>query len=145
MPEGTFERAAKRSKSHDFANSFAEALRRNSEIKIIEEGNASTNYFCAEVGGIQVAISPLASHEGWWEKPSVGFTRMRKSLGCKWGVVLLALGKSKVDGFWISGPDFDDLFSYHSKIHSDDIERAERRGQAHRFDDFPKFVELLSK
>jgi hypothetical protein len=64
MPEGTVERAAKRSKSHDFANSFAEALRRNSEIKTIEEGNASTNYFCAEVGGIQVAISPLASHEG---------------------------------------------------------------------------------
>jgi len=145
MPDGTFERAAKRSKSHDYANSFAEALRRNSDIEIIEEGNASTNYFCAEVGGAQVAISPLVSHEGWWEKPSDGIARMWKGLGCKWGVVLLALGKSKVDGFWISGPDFEDLFRYHSKIHSADVERAEWRGQAHRSEDFPKFVELLSK
>ncbi|MEK6762571.1 MAG: hypothetical protein AABY96_07630 [Nitrospirota bacterium] len=132
------------SKSHDYANSFAEALRRSSDIKIIEENKASTNYFRAEVGGAQIAISPLASHVGWWEKPSVGFTRMRKELGCKWGVVLLALSKSKVDGFWIRGSDFEDLFGEHSKVHSDDVEKAERMGQAHRFDDFPKFVELLS-
>ena len=83
------------SKSHDYANSFAEALRRSSDIKIVEEGKASTNYFRAEVGGAQIAISPLASHVGWWEKPSVGFTRMRKELGCKWGVVLLAWKRAR--------------------------------------------------
>ncbi|MGQ0666653.1 MAG: hypothetical protein ACT4O4_06430 [Nitrospiraceae bacterium] len=145
MPDRTFERAAKRSKSHAYANSFAEALRRNSDIKIIEEGNANANYFCAEVSGTPVAISPLASHEGWWEKPSDGFAHVRKGLGCKWGVVLLALGKSEVDGFWITGPDFERLLGHHSKIHSDDVVRAERRGQAHRFKDFEKFVELLEK
>jgi hypothetical protein len=79
MADDTFEGAAKRSKSHDFANSFAEALRRESQIKIIEEGNASTNYFCAEVSGIQIAISPFASHEGWWDKPTDGFSHAREA------------------------------------------------------------------
>ena len=106
---------------------------------------AKNKPFCAEVGGAPVAISPLASYVGWWERPSDGFTRMRKERGCKWGVVLLALSKSKVDGFWMSGPDFEDQFRYHTKIHLDDVETAGRRGKAYRFEDFPKFVELLSK
>ena len=97
------DRAAKRSKSHEYANHFAEALQKRGGINILEEGNASTNYFCAEVDGTQVAISPLASHEGWWEKPSVGFVRMYKRRGCKWGVVLLELRKSYVMAFGYRG------------------------------------------
>ena len=143
--ERSSDRAAKRSKSHEYANHFAEALQKRSGINILKEGNASTNYFCAEVDGAQVAISPLASHEGWWEKPSVGFVRMYKRRGCKWGVVLLELRKSYVDGFWIQGPDFESFFGHHTKIHSDNIERAERKGVAHRFRDFEKFLELVSR
>lgn len=60
-------------------------------------------------------------------------------------VVLLELRKSQVDGFWIQGPDFETFFGHCTKIHSDDIERAERKGVAYRFRDFEKFLELVSR
>lgn len=143
--ERSSERAAKRSKSHEYANHFAEALQKRSGVNILEGGNASTNCFCADVGGAQVAISPLASHEGWWEKPSDGFVRMYKRRGCKWGIVLLELRKSQVDGFGMQGPDFESFFGHCTKVHSDDIEGAERKGVAYRFRDFEKFLELVSR
>jgi hypothetical protein len=101
--ERSSECAAKRSKSHEYANHFADALQKRSGINILEEGNASTNNFCAEVGGAQVAISPLASHEGWREKPSVGVVRMYKRRGCKWGIVLLELRKAVSMAFGYKG------------------------------------------
>jgi len=143
--EKASERAAKRLKSHEYANHFAEALQKMSGIHILEECNSAKNYFCADVGGIQVAISPLASHEGLWEKPSDGFVDMCKRRGCKWGIVLLELRKSQVDGFWIPGGDWQSFFGHYTKIHSDNVERAERKGMAHRFRNFDKFLELVSR
>jgi len=137
-------RATKRSKSHNYANCFAEALERHG-IRIIEQGNGSVNYFCAEVNGSAIAISPLASHDGWWEKPSDGFVQLRKRLGCRWGIVFLAWNKSEVHGFWIEGPDFEKELGHYTKIHGDHVERAERRGMAHRFGDLEKFVEIIVK
>ncbi len=138
-------RAVKRSKSHEYPNNFAEALRKKSSINIVEEGSATTNYFCGDIGGVQVVISPLASHEGWWEKPSEGFASMYKRRSCKTGIVLLELKKTQVDGFWIAGQDWELFIGHYTKINLDNVERAERKGIAHRFIDFDKFLELVSK
>lgn len=139
------ERATKRSKSHNYANHFAEALQHGLGIRIIEQANGNANYFCAEVSGSATAISPLASHDGWWEKPSDGFAQLRKRLGCRLGIVFLALSKSEVHGFWMAGPDFETELGHHTKIHGDHVERAERRGLARRFLDLGKFIEIIAK
>lgn len=70
---------------------------------------------------------------------------MHKRRGCEWGIVLLQLGKTYVDGFWISGKDWESGFGRYTKINLDNVERAERKGIARRFRNFDQFLELVAR
>jgi hypothetical protein len=51
--------------------------------RVLEPGRG--NYFCAEIMGSPVAISPFGSHEGFWDKVSNGIRSLYAKYGCRWG------------------------------------------------------------
>lgn len=52
-------------------------------------------------------------------------------------------GAPLLDGFGIQGTDFESCFRHYTKIHSDNVDRAELK--AHRFGDFEGFIEPASR
>jgi hypothetical protein len=137
------ERMSKRWLSHTLAKSFVDDLEREG-AKILETTTGNANYFCVEISGAPVAVSPFGSHEGFWEKLSDGFRTRKDELGCRWGVVLFVLPEKR--GLWIEGNDYDAyVLRGGEKVHSFEVERAEKLGKAQPFYDSKEFFELISK
>jgi hypothetical protein len=129
--------------SHKLAKSFIASLE-SEGARIVETGTGNANYFCASIEAAFVAISPFGSHEGFWEKLSVGFRALKDRHLCRWGVVLFVLPEKR--GVWIEGNDYDDyILKGREKVHLFEVSEAERRGVAHSFGDAKEFVELITK
>jgi len=111
-------------------------------VRILETGKGNANYFFMEVDRNTWGISPFASHEEWWEKPSDGFRSAIKARSCKWGVVLFVLPKR--EGVWIPGNDFDaHVLKDKKKVNAPDVNIARHKGIArifHEPDEFLSFV-----
>jgi hypothetical protein len=111
-------------------------------VRILEMGKRNANYFFMEVDGKAWRISPFASHEEWWEKPSNGFRSSLKSRCCEWRVVLFVL--PKCEGVWLAGHDFDEhVLKDKSKVNAPDVHYAIDRGIATTFRDLAEFISLL--
>ncbi len=137
------ERMSKRSLSHNLAKSFVDELQ-GKGAKILETTTGNANYFCVEISGAPVAVSPFGSHEGFWDKLSYGFRTRKDELGCRWGVVLFFLPGNR--GLWIEGNDYDAyVLRGGEKVHSFEVERAEELGKAQPFYGGKEFLELISK
>ena len=126
-------RAAKRTKrelSHALANGFVYTL--EPWVRLLEKPSGNANYFCIEIDGVTLAVTPFGSHEEWWEKPSKGFREMVARKRCRWGVALFNL--SKRDCLWIEGPDFDEsVLKGREKVNSSEVQQAQRARIANAF------------
>ena len=133
----------KRELSRALAKSFMDSLE-SEGAKILDTTTGSANYFCAEIGGVPVAISPFGSHEGFWEKLSAGFRDLKEKRGCRWGVVLFVLPEKR--GLWIEGDDYDTyVLQERKKVHLIEVARAEKSEKAHSFHDSKEFLDLITK
>jgi hypothetical protein len=135
--------AAKRTKrelSHALANGFLYTL--EPWVRLLEKPTGSANYFCVEIDGITLAVTPFGSHEEWWEKPSKGFREMVARKRCRWGVALFNLPKR--EGLWIEGSDFDEsVLKERNKVHSSEVHQAQRARIANAFSESREFIELI--
>ena len=126
-------RAAKRTKrelSHTLANGFLYTL--EPWVRLLEKPTGSANYFCIEIDGITLAVTPFGSHEEWWD------TRKR----CRWGVALFNLPKR--EGLWIEGADFDEsVLKGRNKVNSSEVHQAQRARIANAFSESREFIELI--
>jgi|CXWL01.1.fsa_nt_gi hypothetical protein len=136
-------RADKRYLSHKLANGLIEITRAKG-AKLIEAGPGNANYFCAEIDGVQVAVSPFASHDGWWERVSEGFRSLGERRGCRWGVALFNLPEKR--GVWFEGEGYDlHVLRNHETVNKIDAERAERLGIGQSFSNNEEFLRLLKE
>ncbi|MDR4468293.1 MAG: hypothetical protein MRJ68_08340, partial [Nitrospira sp.] len=134
-------RRTKSAFSHKVASGFMKQLVLNG-ISLLEISKGSANYFFMKVEGKVYGISPFASHEEWWEKPSDGFRATLKRLGCDWGVVLFDLPKR--EGIWILGKDLDEqVLSGRQKINAIEVKVAIANGVAKTFESTRDFLALL--
>jgi len=143
--ESRKEKISKREASHRLANGFMDLLC-SGGAKILEVGRGNSNYFCAEINGKSVAISPFGSHEEFWEKVSDGFRTLYAKRACRWGVVLFILPEKR--GVWIEGNDYDSHVLHDKellKVNSLEVKKAERSGIAHSFADCAEFINLISQ
>lgn len=141
--ESRKEKADKRRLSHALANGLIEITLAGG-AKLVEVGPGNANYFCAEIEGVQVVVSPFASHDGWWDKVSDGFRALVKRRGCRWGVALFNLPDKK--GIWFEGEDYDlHVLRGHETVNKIDVIRAERSGTGHAFSDDEGFLRLLKE
>lgn len=87
-------------------------------------------------------ISPFASHDGWWEKPSKGFRDKVERHSGVWGIVLFDLWRK--EGAWIEGTEFDaKVLRGCETVHSQDVDGACRNGLAISFSTPAEFVRIL--
>jgi hypothetical protein len=136
-------RADKRRLSHALRTGLIEILQAKWAI-LVEPGPGNANYFCAEIDGVQVAVSPFASHDGWWEKVSDGFRSLGKRRGCRWGVALFNLPDER--GVWFEGEDYDlHVLRSHETVNKIDAQRAERLGIGHSFSNDEEFFRLIKE
>jgi len=138
------ERITKGEASHRLAKGFMDLLV-GEGVRILETGIGNANYFCAEINGSPVAISPFGSHEEFWEKVSIGFRSLYVKRACRWGVVLFILPEKR--GIWIEGNDYDSHVLHDrelKKVNSYEVKKAERSGLAHSFCDCKEFVNLIA-
>ena len=138
--------AAKRSKreiSHDLANGFLYTLLK--WAKALVEPSRSANYFCLEIDGVVLGVTPFGSHEEWWYKPSEGFRQLIKARACRWGVVLFHIKrKDSWEGLWIEGPDFDKkVLKGRERVSSSMISEARRKRIMHSFTESEQFVNYI--
>lgn len=134
-------KADKRRLSHDLAKSLLEIME-GEGAKLIEVGAGNANYFCAEIDGVEIAVSPFASHDGWWEKYSDGFRSLTEKRSCRWGIALFILPEKR--GIWIEGKDYEAIvLRGRETVHGIDVERAERLGIGHSFSNSPEFLQLI--
>lgn len=130
----------KRELSHALANGFLHTLGPWASCR--EKPSGSANYFCVEIDGNILAVTPFGSHYEWWEKPSQGFREMVTRKGCRWGVVLFNLPKG--EGLWIEGPDFDErVLKGRKKVNSSEVYQAQRARVANTFSTSKDFIELI--
>jgi len=140
--EGRKKRVDKRWLSHALAKFFMDSLE-YAGVRILESGTGNANYFCAEIGGAPVAISPFGSHEEFWDKVSDGFRSLVMRRACRWGVVLFVLPERK--GLWIEGSNYDaQVLQKQEKVHSPEVRRAEKLGIAHAFYETKGFMDLIT-
>ena len=136
-------RTDKRRLSHALANGLIEIIQAKG-AKLVEAGPGNANYFCVEIGGVQVAVSPFASHDGWWERVSDGFRSLGKRRGCRWGVALFNLPEKR--GLWFEGKDYDlHVLRSRETVHEIDAQRAERLGIGQSFSNDEEFLRLLKE
>jgi hypothetical protein len=64
--------------------------------RVLEPGRGK--YFCAEIMGSPVAISPFGSHEGFWDKVSNGIRSLYAKYGCRWGLYCLSCRRREESG-----------------------------------------------
>jgi len=129
--------------SHQLAKGFMELLEREG-IRLLETGTGNANYFCAEIDGMPLAVSPFGSHVEWWEKISDSFKSMVGARGCRWGVVLFLLPESK--GIWIEGLDYEDkVLKERRKVNASYVRKAVTDGFAHPFYSIGEFVILIKE
>jgi hypothetical protein len=141
--ESKKDRADKRRLSHALANGLIEIVQANG-AKLIETRPGNANYFCAEIDGVQVAVSPFASHDGWWERVSDGFRSLVKRRDCRWGVALFHLPGRK--GIWFEEEDYDfHVLRGHETVNRIDVISAERSGIGQAFSDDEEFLRLLKE
>jgi hypothetical protein len=111
-------------------------------VRLLEEPCGNANYFCVEIDGITLAVTPFGSHEEWWQKPSKGFREMVARKRCRWGVALFNLPKREC--LWIEGPDFDEsVLKGREKVHSSEVHQAQRARIANAFSESREFIELI--
>jgi hypothetical protein len=136
-------RKSKREISHLLANEFLDAL--PGLIKVIVSPTGNANYFCVEIDGIELAVTPFGSHEEWWDKPSKGFRQLVKSRGCRWGVVLFDIKREGLwEGLWIEGPDFDEkVLKKQETVNSSMINKVRGKRIVHPFTESGKFIDLV--
>lgn len=136
-------RAAKRTKrqlSHALANGFIHTLKPWAHVVEKPVGNA--NYFCVEIAGITLAVTPFYSHDEWWDKPSKTFREMVAKKRCRWGVVLFDFPKN--EGLWIEGPVFDEkVLRGREKVNSSVVREARRNHAGQAFTESKEFVEII--
>lgn len=128
--------------SHRLAKGFMDLLG-GEGVRILETDRG--NYFCAEINGSPVAISPFGSHVGYWDKVSDGFRSLYAKYACRWGVVLFILPEKR--GIWIEGNDYDSHVLHDrelKKVNSYEMKKAERSGLAHSFFDCKEFINLIT-
>lgn len=141
--ESRKDRADKRCLSHKLANGLIEIARAKG-AKLIEAGPGNANYFCTEIDGVQIAVSPFASHDGWWERVSDGFRSLLKRRGCRWGVALFDLPEKR--GLWFEGEEYDPhVLRGHETVHKIDVQRAEHKGIGQSFCNDEEFLRLLKE
>ena len=141
--ESRKDKADKRRLSHALAKGLVEITLAGG-AKLVEEGTGNANYFCVEIEGIQVAASPFASHDGWWDKVSVTFRSLVKRRGCKWGVALFNLPDKK--GIWFEGEDYDlHVLRGHETVNKTDVTRAAQKGVDQAFSNNEEFLRLLKE
>ena len=127
--------------SHRLANGFMTMLVVQG-AHIIETGSGNANYFFMDVAGKTMGISPFASHEEWWEKPSDGFRAAIKRHSCDWGVVLFLLPKR--EGIWIEGKTFDEVvLKDREKVNASEVHFAIHKGVATPFSEPSEFLAIL--
>lgn len=135
-------RANKRQISHALAKGFMDRLVESEGVTLLEAGTGNANYFCVEIDGKPLAVSPFGSHDEWWEKQSEGFRALVERRRCRWGVVLFVLRKSK--GLWIEGSDYDaKVLKGRETVNSSEVSWAEKSGIAHPFRDASEFLRLI--
>ena len=131
-------RKTKREASHDLAHGFCRMIEEKHRIPIIEPNSKSANYFCAKIAGKPVWISPFASHEGWWEKPSEGLREKVRDCDA-WGVVHFQLTSTEQRCFWTEGTDFKEHVLKGQKVHLSDL----RTTFTKEFSNEEEFLELV--
>ena len=142
--ENKKDRISKRETSRRLAKGFIDLLAAEG-VKILETGMGNSNYFCAEINGSPVAISPFGSHVEFWDKVSDGFRSLYLKRDCRWGVILFDLPKRR--GIWLEGEDYDNQVLHDrelKKVSSHEVMKAERSGIAHSFIKCGEFVHLIT-
>lgn len=111
-------------------------------MRLLEKPTGSANYFCVEIDGITLGVTPFDSHEEWWENPSKGFREMVARKRCEWGVALFNLPKREC--LWIEGSDFDEsVLKGREIVHSSELHQAQRARIANAFSESREFIELI--
>lgn len=130
----------KRFRSHTLASGFLYTLK--DWTTPIEEPRGNANYFCVKLDDIKFAVTPFASHDEWWDKPSQGFRQMVARHGASWGVVFFDLPKG--EGLWIEGKDFDEsLLKGREKVSASLVRHGKKLGILHPFSEIEQFIELI--
>lgn len=142
--EAVKDRSEQSAISHAIANRFMSELTKEG-VPILETGKGNSNYFLVEVDGNVWGISPFGSQKGWWDKPSDGFRSAINARSCKWGVVLFRC-KSKWQGVWIPGSDFDaHILKGKETVNAPDVNVAISNGVAKIFHEPAELLLLLRK
>lgn len=138
-------RKTKREASHDLAHGFCRLLDEKHGVRILAEPKSRiANYFCAEIAGKPVWISPFASHDRFWEKPSNGLMGKASGPDCIWGTVHFELTSSDHRSFWTEGMDFKTkVLKEHDKVNWSNLGPAIEKGFAKEFSDIREFVEIV--
>ena len=137
--------------SHRFANALKYDLRKEGlSITPLKDGNA--NYFCAEFDTFQILISPFASQEEWWMKPSDGFMDYVREVtsrapSCRWGIILfrvpVRMPDPDVGGFWIEGADFERALAWPEKFNAANVRVAVKKKVAREFSGKDALIRLI--
>lgn len=135
----------KREASHELAQGFCRMLYEKHGIRILAEPKGkNANYFCAEIAGKDVWISPFASQERFWEKPSSGLMDKVSGPDCIWGTVHFELTSSDHRSFWTEGMVFKEkVLKDHDIVNWSNLGPAIEKGFTKEFSDIKGFLELV--
>lgn len=131
--------------SHRFANALKYELGREGlTITPLKDGNA--NFFYAEIGRVQILISPFASQEEWWQRPSDGFMNYVREVSsrepsCRWGIILFRVPDG--DGVWVEGAKFEKILEWPEKFTKSNVKEAIRKKVAREFSDRDELIYLI--
>ena len=137
--------------SHRFAHALGHDLRKEG-LSIRWPKGDNANYFCAELDTFQILISPFASQEEWWEKPSGGFMDYVREVtsrapSCRWGIILFRVPVRAPDpdvgGFWIEGADFERALEWPEKFNAANVRVAVKKKVAREFSDKVALIRLI--